>query len=315
MEHMAIIDRAASTLVSASAASAALGRNRHLAEATNRAGRERRRHPRLVLDELVWLESARLRQGPPVTIVDLSAGGALLEVEEKLPAGSIQSLEISGPATEIVVLVDVLRCRPIGDGGSMYRIACRFPRPIDLPEAPSPVAKLRPADSAHPALEVLPPSVDPMARPVAPTPAASASKPEVAPQGNAWQKLVVRFTDGTAHKGFSQDFNSARGQFSLWPSITSAKHEGIVVPLDRLKAVFFVRDFAGDPGYVEEKTYGHPSQGRRIEVTFKDGEVLFGSTLVYKPNAVGFFVTPGDPKANNTRVFVAAGAVSGVRFP
>src|SRR6476661_3083849 len=126
---MAIIDRAAATLVSASAASAGLRHTRHQTDAALRAARDRRRHPRLMLDELVWLESARLRQGPPVTIVDLSAGGALLEVAEKLPAGSIQSLEISGPSTQIVVLVDVLRCRPIDDSGSMYRIACRFPRP------------------------------------------------------------------------------------------------------------------------------------------------------------------------------------------
>jgi len=145
--------------------------------------------------------------------------------------------------------------------------------------------------------------------------AASTSTPEVAPQGNTWQKLVVRFADGSTCKGFSQDFNPTRRLFSLWPSLTSARHEGVVVPVDQLKAVFFVRDYAGDPGYVDQKVYGHPSQGRRIEVTFKDGEVLLGSTLVYKPNAVGFFVTPGDPKTNNTRVFVATGAVSGVRFP
>jgi hypothetical protein len=256
-----------------------------------------------------------LRQGPPVTIVDLSAGGALLEVAQKLPAGSIQSLEISGPSTEIVVLVDVLRCRPMDDSGLMYRIACRFPRPIDLPEPAVRIVKIGTADTTQEAPEVLPPSVDPMAAEAAPAGSVTPSAPEVAPQGSAWQKLVVRFTNGTTFKGFSQDFNPARGQFSLWPSLTAAKHEGVVVPVNQLKAVFFVRDFAGDPGYVEQKMYGHPSQGRRIEVTFKDGEVLFGSTLVYKPDAAGFFVTPGDPKTNNTRVFVAAGAVSGVRFP
>ena len=268
-----------------------------------------------MLDELVWLESARLRQGPPVTIVDLSAGGALLEVAEKLPAGSIQSLEISGPSTQIVVLVDVLRCRPIDSSGSMYRIACRFPRPIDLPDRPSPVAKLDVEKAGQLAPDVLPPSVNPMALTAAPAPAHSTSAPQAAPDGNTWQKLVVRFTDGSTAKGFSQDFSPTRGQFSLWPSLTSARHEGVVVPVDQLKAVFFVRDFAGDPGYVEQKIFGHPSQGRRIEVTFKDGEVLLGSTLVYKPNAVGFFVTPGDPKSQQHRVFVAAGAVSGVRFP
>ena len=311
---MAILDRAAATVISASAASAALRPSKHRPPATGPTGRERRRHPRLMLDELVWLESARLRQGPPVRIVDLSAGGVLLEVSEQLRPGSIQSLEISGPATEIVVLVDVLRCRPADDSGSMFRVACRFPRPIDLPDNPLPVSA-RLTTAPHPASEVVHPSVDPLAMCEPAWTAATEAPPATAHQAATWQKLVVRYSDGSTCKGFSQDFNPARTQFSLWPSLTAARHERVVVPFDRLKAVFFVRDFAGDPAYVEQKTYGPASQGRRIEVTFKDGEVLLGSTLVYKPDATGFFVTPGDAKANNTRIFVATAAVTKVRFP
>jgi uncharacterized protein DUF6982/PilZ domain-containing protein len=313
MKRMAILDRAAARVISASAASAALPRTISRQVTASPSGRDRRRHPRLLLNELVWLESARLREGPPVTIVDLSAGGALLELPERLRPGSIQSLEISGPATEIVVLVDVLRCRPIDASESMFRVACRFPRPIDFPETPQRIATLDNGD--HLAPELLPPSVDPLATVETPAPTASSAACD-APKGDtAWQKLVVRFSDGSTSKGFSQDFNPERRQFSLWPSLTAARHEGLQVMLDQLKAVFFVRDFVGDPTYVEQKTYGPSSQGRRIEVTFNDGEVLLGSTLVYKPNAIGFFVTPGDPKTNNTRVFVAAASVRCVRFP
>jgi hypothetical protein len=82
-----------------------------------------------------------------------------------------------------------------------------------------------------------------------------------------------------------------------------------------LKAVFFVRDFAGNPAYIEPKTVDRPPQGRKIEVTFVDGEVIPGSTLSYRPDGHGFFVRPADPGSNNIRIFVVSGAVRHVRFP
>jgi hypothetical protein len=39
-------------------------------------------------------------------------------------------------------------------------------------------------------------------------------------------------------------------------------------------------------------------------VEFKDGEVLFGYTLTYTSQGIGFFVFPGDPESNNEKVFV-----------
>ena len=59
---------------------------------------------------------------------------------------------------------------------------------------------------------------------------------------------------------------------------------------------------------------GTDREGRRIEVTFADDEVLLGSTLGYRPDGVGFFVTPADTRGNNVRVFVVSGAIRHVRF-
>jgi len=84
----------------------------------------------------------------------------------------------------------------------------------------------------------------------------------------------------------------------------------------RLKAVFFVRDFAGNSQYQERKTYlqGENPGGVKLEVTFADGEVLVGSTpLGYDPKRQGFFLTPADPGSNNLRVFAVSSAVKGVR--
>jgi len=106
-----------------------------------------------------------------------------------------------------------------------------------------------------------------------------------------------------------------RSQFSLWPSVTAAPQERVIVPLARLKAVFFVRDFAGNPGYVERTDGGELQHGRRIEVTLIDDEVIVGRTLSYRADGHGFFVVPADPLANNIRVFIVSSSVRQVRFP
>ena len=88
------------------------------------------------------------------------------------------------------------------------------------------------------------------------------------------------------------------------------------VPLKELKAIFFVKDFVGNYLYNERKEYIQEEKpsGRKIEVTFKDGEVLVGSTLGYDPSRPGFFIFPADPKCNNIRVFAVSAAVKKVRF-
>jgi len=130
-----------------------------------------------------------------------------------------------------------------------------------------------------------------------------------------WQKLVVRYADGQMLKGFSQDFHGSQSEFSLWPSLTAPAHERIVVPLARLKAVFFVREFAGNPNHVEQKVFRTRGHGRRIEVTLLDDEVLVGTTLNYRAGSTGFFIKPADPLGNNLRVFVVPSGVRQVRFP
>ena len=54
--------------------------------------------------------------------------------------------------------------------------------------------------------------------------------------------------------------------------------------------------------------------GKRIQVKFKDGEVLIGYTSGYSPDRMGFFVFPSDPDSNNEKVFVVAAAAANVSF-
>ena len=431
-----------------------------------RARRDRRAYQRLRDGELEWIRSARLGAGNGVALVDLSAGGALLDSPVPLRPDSLLSLQLSGRGIETVVEFRVLRCQvgSIDAAGPTYRAACEFMRLIDLPAAgPGAAQEISPggfvgldqalkqlleragfaggqsldADCVIQALRALQmrairQPMDPIGNllagllghvvpaleratslpailrlveeqlrqtvpqatlrlpgssdvpssgvrstlirvPGAPihstlvsidiprgvvlndwqsrtlritsrvigllqclepqpeevfAPTSTDSAPAVPDAGMAaepqaegpsqalaWQKIVVRYAEGQILKGYTHDFSPMRPQFSLWTSTTAAAHERIIVPLARLKGVFFVRDFAGNPGYVERTDSGGPQHGRRIEVTLIDDEVIVGRTLSYRADGHGFFVVPADPLANNIRVFVVSSSVRQVRFP
>ena len=128
-------------------------------------------------------------------------------------------------------------------------------------------------------------------------------------------KVVVRYLDGRRIKGTTEDFFPNRPSFHLHLYGTN---ERVDVRCKELKAVFFVRDFAGDPKRTDEVGFARASvdasQGKKIAVRFKDGEVLCGYTLSYLPDRSGFFVLPADPGTNNLRVYVLAHAAREVRL-
>jgi len=127
-------------------------------------------------------------------------------------------------------------------------------------------------------------------------------------------KIIARYLDGKMVKGFTQDFSPNKPAFHIFP--LDAPNESVEILLKELKAVFFVRDFAGRPEYDERKHFTpeeHPS-GRIVEVTFVDGEVMVGSTVAYDPKRPGFFIFPADPQGNNVRVFALSKAVRTVRY-
>ena len=129
-------------------------------------------------------------------------------------------------------------------------------------------------------------------------------------------KVVARYKDGRVIKGFTHDFFPNKDRFHLFPPDNPSAN-GIEVVISRLKAVFIVRDFIGNPQYKERKEYieGEKFSGVKVEVSFEDGEVLLGSTLGYDPKRQGFFLIPADPDSNNIRIFVVSSALKNVRYP
>ncbi len=127
-------------------------------------------------------------------------------------------------------------------------------------------------------------------------------------------KVVLRYTDGTVVKGFTQNFSPSRKSFHFHPFQNDTGP--IQVSLNDLKAIFFVRDFAGNSLYRERKDYveGDPPSGRKVEVKFMDGEMMVGSTLCYDPDRRGFFIFPADPNSNNKKAFVVNTSVIKVEY-
>jgi len=126
--------------------------------------------------------------------------------------------------------------------------------------------------------------------------------------------VVARYQDGRLLKGTTRDFSPLRSEFHLNPEGDEGA-AAVKVLVASLKAVFFVRSLEGDRSHVDELDFQHSKgQGRRIRVTFKDGEVMVGFTVGYAPNRPGFFFIPADPDSNNLRAFIVSPAVAKVEF-
>jgi hypothetical protein len=125
----------------------------------------------------------------------------------------------------------------------------------------------------------------------------------------ALDNVVAHYVDGRVTKGQTEDFSAARPTFTLIPLDEADEREPVIVHLQDLKAVFFVKDFAGDPDYSEWKHFEVPRLGLHVAVKFTDGEVMVGAQLPLTTD-YGFLLFPADRSSNNEKVFVVSAAVT-----
>lgn len=127
-------------------------------------------------------------------------------------------------------------------------------------------------------------------------------------------RVVAHLLDGKLIKGTTQDFFPNRSTFHIAPLEGGLPLE---VRTRQLKAMFFVRQFAGDTarrdvrGFIEAPS--ETAQGRKLAVRFKDGELLCGYSLAFSPDRDGFFMSPSDAGANNLRVFVLTASAAEIK--
>jgi len=129
-------------------------------------------------------------------------------------------------------------------------------------------------------------------------------------------KVVARFADGHTIKGTTIDFSPGKDIFHVNMFKASTDAKSVEIFTRNLKALFFVKDFLGDPKYVHLNEFNleHPTIGVKIMVEFKDGEVLAGTTTGYDPKRWGFFILPADHDSNNERCYVVVAAAKYIRI-
>jgi hypothetical protein len=127
-------------------------------------------------------------------------------------------------------------------------------------------------------------------------------------------RVVVHFSDGKLLKGTTQDFFPNRASFHLQPAEGGPAVE---VRCKQLKALFFVKDYAGNRGRRDLRGFlaapGETTHGKKIAVRFRDGELLCGYSLSFLPDRDGFFMFPADTGSNNLRIYVVMASATEVK--
>jgi hypothetical protein len=65
-----------------------------------------------------------------------------------------------------------------------------------------------------------------------------------------WGKVIARFKDGRIVRGYTNDFDPSKAHLHVSSDLRDG--ESTIILLSDLKALFSVRDFAGDPTRVED---------------------------------------------------------------
>ncbi|MSO20706.1 MAG: hypothetical protein EXQ56_09640 [Acidobacteria bacterium] len=125
-------------------------------------------------------------------------------------------------------------------------------------------------------------------------------------------QVVIAFLDGRRLSGSVFDFSPMKDRCRIFPAQKTQAGEGEVVDIRDLKAIFFLQD-AGEGTAPPTHPPGGP-QRRRLEVLFRDGERLEGTTEGYSKERQGFFIVPEDPTGKIIRVYVVNANVKEVQW-
>ena len=123
-------------------------------------------------------------------------------------------------------------------------------------------------------------------------------------------QVVIKYKNGTLSKGKTSDFFPNKNEFHL--EDISGEINKILV--EDLKAIFFVKSFDGNKNHKDNYNDEIAAGGRKVRVSFVDGETVIGYTLGYSPDRPGFYLSPADLKSNNERIFIVKSATKHINF-
>jgi hypothetical protein len=254
-----------------------------LSMTTNPPGAERRAHARRRVEELPWVTSIRLKYGPPVSLIDLSPGGAQIDsASHRLQPGAKLIVEIASVDTRVAVRSEVVRCHVSAIAPhTVYRGAIAFERPLTWPDTSSPPLT---------------------------TDLGTASPEDPGCSFVGWKRIVVRYDDGRVLRGFCRDFFPVSGVVDVW-ALPDAPHQArITVPVHHVRAIEFLSERLTSEPLIHAPIDEERSASTSLVVTFRDGKVMTGALENHEPE-VGFFLAPVDTPNAESRTFVFSHAV------
>jgi PilZ domain len=129
----ALHERQAVPAVEASSSELALVPYPDTAASSATAPDDRRLYPRFGVEQLLGLRAVRILLGPSISLVDMSAGGALIESDQPLRPGAEARLELADARGVRTVPFRVVRGWVSSlEGAHRFRGACMFAEPLDL---------------------------------------------------------------------------------------------------------------------------------------------------------------------------------------
>jgi small nuclear ribonucleoprotein (snRNP)-like protein len=130
------------------------------------------------------------------------------------------------------------------------------------------------------------------------------------------KKVVVRFRDRRIVEGGTYNFKSNREIFHVTEAHDDNKIIGI--SMSQLKAIFFVETLDKERDRRSPEDFSMESfdqvMGRKVKITFFDGEVMYGIIQGYTPHMKGFFIFPADEESNNKRAFIIRESTAAVEM-
>lgn len=123
-------------------------------------------------------------------------------------------------------------------------------------------------------------------------------------------KVVVKFKDNNVLRGQTLNFVPTKDSFHLQQD----KGAPVFIEIERLKAIFFVKDLLGNKNHQKNYKDKIMGGGRKLRVTFLDGEEITGYSFGYSPERPAFMMVPADVKGNNDRIFVIKSATSKIEI-
>jgi hypothetical protein len=243
-----------------------------------------RAYRRFASSELAGLRTARVKWGPEVSVIDLSAGGVRFEIPGELVPGSTIVLEFSGPEKTVLRTAQIVRCHTLDAIESTARseAACSFERPFPVAN----FARMLPGTQLQARQDT----------------------------DRRWTQVVGKCRDGRLIRGYTNDFSPANPYLHISPTPYGEGSE--FVSLVELDALFFGRDAErGDLSDIEPVGPDVvPAHGRRVAIPLPNGKEMIGVARSYSRESSGFFVDSLDEHSGTVRVFVTAGGVRCIRF-